>query len=432
MTRGTVERLPSGRFRARRLDPVTRRYVPLGTHDTEAAAWAALDPARKPAELPGTLASFGAGWLVRRRSELRSWPKEENRWRLYVERLPLGAMELRAIRRPHVKDWLRELATMGLSAQTRRNALTLVRVCLEDALDRELVSENAARTVRLPRGADAREDETWTVLYPDEQLDLLNTVSEDEWHTIAFALQTGLRPGEQWALKLADIDLDERLVTVRSASNGPTKSGRIRRVPLFGVAMEAAREAVEHQKRGCPWAFPAPRTNARRAAEHVPSAWHRWITAAKIGRRVRYYDLRHTCATGLLAGWWGRKWSLDEVRQMLGHSSTKVTERYAHLLDETLARAGAGTGFHAELSKRENQGANCGIRTHDLRFTNPRLLEGFSGLAVEDFHRRSTERERAQAANLIEATRLAYRMGTDPLAKARVREILEEEACTHG
>ena len=47
-------------------------------------------------------------------------------------------------------------------------------------------------------------------------------------------------------------------------------------------------------------------------------------------RRVRWHDLRHTCATLLLTGaMGGRPWAYEEVKETLGHSSVKFTERYA-------------------------------------------------------------------------------------------------------
>jgi integrase len=46
---------------------------------------------------------------------------------------------------------------------------------------------------------------------------------------------------------------------------------------------------------------------------------------------VRFHDLRHTCASHLVSGTWGRAWRLEEVRDYLGHSNISVTQRYAHM-----------------------------------------------------------------------------------------------------
>jgi len=419
---GALEELPSGRWRARKKDPLTKRYVPLGTFPTKEEAELALTrPLPKKGGL--SLSEFGTAFLTRRRLKVSDWSNDENRWKLYIDGSALGPAPLRDLRRVHVLDWLEWLETsLALDHQTRKNALSLLRVSLTEALDRELVTENVASTVRVGRRKEAQEEESWTILYPDEQLSLLNAVPVEEWHTAAFALGCGARNSEQWRLLLSDVDLDRREVIFRK-----TKNKKIRRVPLFGVGFEAAREAVDRQKRKCLLAFPSPRTNEARWHDSHPSGWSRWLKAAGIKRPVRWYDLRHTCATSLLAGWWGRKWSLDEVCQMLGHSSVKVTERYAHFLAETLKKAGAGTGFHGEVTESRNSRADFEIRTRDLRFTNPRNLQGFSGLAVEEFHKRSTGESSEQAANVLEATRLAYRMGTDRLARARVLELVAIE-----
>jgi hypothetical protein len=68
-----------------------------------------------------------------------------------------------------------------------------------------------------------------------------------------------------------------------------------------------------------------------------------WVRAAWIERRVRWHDLRHMCASSLVAGWWGRRWSLEEVREMLGHSSVLVTERYAHFAESAIDSAARQT-----------------------------------------------------------------------------------------
>lgn len=58
------------------------------------------------------------------------------------------------------------------------------------------------------------------------------------------------------------------------------------------------------------------------------------------GRRaVRFHDFRHTFASHLIMGTWGRAWRLEEVQILLGHTSITTTQRYAHLAPEGLARS---------------------------------------------------------------------------------------------
>ena len=68
----------------------------------------------------------------------------------------------------------------------------------------------------------------------------------------------------------------------------------------------------------------------------------------------RIHDLRHTCAAWLVSA--GAP--LPEVRDLLGHSTVKMTERYAHLapenvraavakLDSVGSRSGHGRGNEA-------------------------------------------------------------------------------------
>jgi integrase len=47
------------------------------------------------------------------------------------------------------------------------------------------------------------------------------------------------------------------------------------------------------------------------------------------------HDMRHTCAAWLVSS----GVSLIEVRDLLGHSTIKMTERYAHLAPENLRKA---------------------------------------------------------------------------------------------
>lgn len=428
--RGSIERLPSGRIRARKLDPVTNRYRAVGTFDTEREAELALAlplPAAGKSKGP-TLEVLWPEFSKLRRGAVRDFPNEENRWALYVEQHELARIPLRSLTRRHFKLWLAWLKGMDLSVQTRKNALSLVRVVLNDAVEDELLATNPAIGVRVKD--EGRSDDPWLVAMPEQQLALLRSVDEVEWPATAAALGLGLRNSEQWRLQWPDVDLEHRKVTIRYSRAGlPTKTGNVRVLPLFGLGLEAFR-AAEHARRGsCPYVFPSVGTNDRRADSSAPTKWKEWVRAAGLPAAFRWYDLRHTCATSLLAGWWGPAWTRAEIQHLLGHASAKMTERYAHFLNESLMGAAARTvEFHGGPEEAAKYRATLGIRTPDLRFTNPKHLEGFSGLAVEDFHRRSTRRDSRLAGAILEATRLAYQMGRSPLAKARVHELLRDAA----
>jgi integrase len=62
-----------------------------------------------------------------------------------------------------------------------------------------------------------------------------------------------------------------------------------------------------------------------------------WSTARRRAgmKDLRIHDLRHSFASFLINN--GR--SLYEVQRILGHSSARMTERYAHLAHDTLLEA---------------------------------------------------------------------------------------------
>ncbi len=170
----------------------------------------------------------------------------------------------------------------------------------------------------------------------DEQAALIAAIPEPMRPMAELALFTGLRWSELSWLRREDIQGEDILVR-RSTGGGPTKSGKPRRVPLLPPARAALDAQLTSVKASCPWVFPSEDGKPR---QQRPSAWKSWVTASKIGREIRWHDLRHTCATSLLAGWWGgERWTLDEVCRMLGHAQISTTERYARKLDETLTNA---------------------------------------------------------------------------------------------
>jgi integrase len=218
---------------------------------------------------------------------------------------------------------------------------------------------------------EKRTDDPWTYATPAEQDALIAATPKPLDAIIEFAIGSGLRSGELVTLRLTDVHMEgaDPHLTVRYGGppDKPTKWGRIRQVPLFGRARSAMARWLEALPSYAPQnphglAFPAPNRGFR-SHDHV-LRWAVWkgspekgkrgdrnyhaattgiLERAGITRDFRWHDLRHTCASSLVSGWWGRRWALKEVCDLLGHKSISTTERYAHLADTALKQAARET-----------------------------------------------------------------------------------------
>jgi integrase len=205
----------------------------------------------------------------------------------------------------------------------------------------------------------AESRDLWTFLTTEEieRVRRCEGIPPEVRSLLTVAIFTGLRKGELWGLHWRDVRLDGPMpeITVRFSHKGPTKSGKVRRVPLLAPALA---ELQAHRERagnppGDALVFPGPDGGHRHASydagwagntgSRSKPAWPGYRAAAGIRPEVRFHDLRHTCASHLVMGTWGRQWTLQEVAQFLGHSDIKVTQIYAHLSPDHLHRAAQGT-----------------------------------------------------------------------------------------
>jgi integrase len=253
----------------------------------------------------------------------------------------LGHRRLREITREDLQNLVAEKVKAGLSRSWIRSIIAPVRELLNHAMDDGLLDRNPAlRLARFSRKAKAQKGRI-DPLTPEEELRLLETAERDypRWYPLFLtALRTGMREGELLALEWGQIDFAGGYIQVdRSLSGGnvvPTKSGRIRRIPLSPVLAEklaALKElhTAEATFRGqplSPLVFPT-RNGRHLDPGTVLDALYRCLEQTGL-RRVRFHDLRHTFATRLIAN----GTSLAYVRDLLGHSSIQITvDVYGHL-----------------------------------------------------------------------------------------------------
>lgn len=148
---------------------------------------------------------------------------------------------------------------------------------------------------------------------------------------LTLALNTGMRREEMLGLEWRRVDLQGGLIHLEVHH---TKSGKRRSVPMNKAVRAAMLSRAGFRAEHCPaspWVF------CRKHGGRIEDARKGFLAScAKAGiENFRFHDLRHTCAAWLVS----LGVPLPEVRDLLGHSSVTMTERYAHLAPERVRSA---------------------------------------------------------------------------------------------
>lgn len=167
-------------------------------------------------------------------------------------------------------------------------------------------------------------------LSPEQLATLMEAINEDHDYQAAnfmrLALCTGMRRGELFKLMWADIDFERGYITIR----GP-KGGKDQIIPLN----QAAREVLEsHPRDESPFVFPGREGRQR---TRYPKGIDAIRERAGLPPDFRpLHGLRHVYASMLASS---GQVDLYTLQKLLTHKSAAMTQRYAHLRDETLRRA---------------------------------------------------------------------------------------------
>jgi integrase len=205
------------------------------------------------------------------------------------------------------------LQVSGTNLTTCNRYLAALKATYSMAIRNRKADRNPVKEVRLQKENNKRV--RW--LTPEEETRLFEVLPK-EWHSLVLvALHTGLRRGELLRLKWADLNFQQRLLTVQES-----KAGEPRQVPMNDVVCEALREILRRLDN--PYVFPG-RVKGLHLTD-LPKEWGTWVIKAGLDD-FRWHDLRHTFASRLvMAGV-----DLYTVKKLLGHHDLTMTERYAHL-----------------------------------------------------------------------------------------------------
>jgi integrase len=185
-------------------------------------------------------------------------------------------------------------------------------------------------------------------LSPDEARKLVEAARGDKLEALyVLAMHTGMRQGELLALKWEEVDLNEGVIRIRRtlvrsggriALGEPKTKGSRRPVHLTGAAVEALRTHLDWQLEDIERLGDLYRDHGLVFTSEVgtlinPTNLRRRSFAPLLERagltRIRFHDLRHTCATLLLS----RNVHPKYVQELLGHATVAITlDTYSHVI----------------------------------------------------------------------------------------------------
>ena len=262
----------------------------------------------------------------------------------------LGRIPLAKLQPQNVQALINAKLSTGLSPRRVQYIHAVLRRALGQAQRWDLVQRNVARLVDSPR-VERVDIEPYT---PDEAKAFVQAIRGDRLEALFhLALAIGLRQGEVLGLSWTDVDFDRGQLSVRASLQRidgefrivEPKSARSRRVialpePSLRVLRgHRLRQLEERLFAGPLWedtglVFTTP-TGAPLSDGHVRKRLYQILRHSGL-RRLRFHDLRHACASLLLA----QNVHPRVVMETLGHS-TFTMDLYAHVIP-SLQREAAG------------------------------------------------------------------------------------------
>jgi len=260
-------------------------------------------------------------------SHIKSWKCNDSTFRIHI--LPaLGHHELKTISKAEIiKAHHTLLRSKKLKPSSANKFLTFLTHAYNVAIDLELEGIITNPLLQMKVAKVNNEKERYLNRFETQALMDAVTSSHNPHlqYIIPFLILTGARKNECLKAKWKEFDRINKLWIIPTHHS---KTKKKRHIPL-SKELEALLDTISKTS---PYLFPSPLTKKPYA-----NIYHAWFYArAKAGLSdVRLHDLRHTFASTLINN--GR--SLYEVQQLLGHSTPRMTQRYAHLSNESLMKA---------------------------------------------------------------------------------------------
>lgn len=231
-----------------------------------------------------------------------------------------------------------------LSKKTIWNELAPLSNALDCAVTEGLIASNPCNDITftpppaLVNPDDYDDGDEMNILEIDEFDSVYAAIDPYYRPLIRFLVHSGCRWAEATALRPSDANRRTNTVRIARAWKGANSTNATLGQPKFGSkrTIQVPADVLADLDYSGKWLFTkhtAPGVEPVKNYTFSPDYWHPALVKAKLGKPVRIHDLRHTCASWLIAA----GWPPPDVMEHMGHRSVTTTMIYTHTVKSTAA-----------------------------------------------------------------------------------------------
>jgi site-specific recombinase XerD len=239
--------------------------------------------------------------------------------------------------RADIEGFMSYLAGQQMTGVTRVRKLAAIRKFFTFLAENQLIAGNPAETVKGAR----REEKEPGILYKEQYKALLYETSDHvrDYAIIMTFLQTGIRLSELAHLRVEDVDLEHRILTVRQG-----KGKKDRHIPLVDEAVKALRNYLRYRNTELildDEVFFLAKNGTSLNVSSVKYIVAKYVKQAGIRKKVSVHTLRHTFGAHKA----DKQMGIATLQELMGHKKKETTLKYIHLAKTNLRQEMAQTAL---------------------------------------------------------------------------------------
>lgn len=263
----------------------------------------------------------------------RSWLDDLIRWNKHIQP-HVKNKNMDRIKPYHIQTILNDMATKRTppyAPATIKQVLVLIKRLFNWSIEQRLYyGLNPCNSVPMPKF----DNKITNPLDKSGLKSLLNVL--DSWKNeravlvVKFALYSGKRKGEILKLTWDCVDLQNGYLNLKATN---TKNKKSQTIPINMNCLKILRrcQELDNNTISTDLVFPSTMGNYYSTFDET---WKR--IRKRAGLNIRFHDLRHTYASYLASS---GKVDIYTLKELLGHSTIEMTQRYAHLVNGALRKA---------------------------------------------------------------------------------------------